>query len=112
MRTHTGAKPYKCNQCNYAAAWNVQLKDHVKVHGMINTVVCEMCNIVFKDMRTFKTHQSKEHPLETHQARQPMETHHEVRQSVEVQQVRQPMETLQVTQPLDNFQVRQSFINM
>lgn len=63
MRTHSGEKPYKCKQCNYAAAWNVQLKDHVKAHSLPNAVYCELCNILFKDIRALKTHETKEHGL-------------------------------------------------
>ena len=63
MRTHSGEKPYKCTQCNYAAAWNVQLKDHVKAHSLPNAVSCTECQIVFKDIRSLKTHETKEHGL-------------------------------------------------
>ena len=62
MRTHNGEKPYKCSQCKFAAAWNVQLKEHTKIHGMENTVVCEHCDIVFRNQKALRMHEKKDHP--------------------------------------------------
>ena len=33
IRSHTGEKPYKCSQCNYACKQASKLKRHMKVHG-------------------------------------------------------------------------------
>ena len=63
MRTHSGEKPYKCSECNYAAAWKVQLKDHMKAHSQPNAAICGECQILFKDIRALKTHETKEHGL-------------------------------------------------
>ena len=33
MKTHTGEKPNKCNQCDYASSQAGKLRRHLKMHG-------------------------------------------------------------------------------
>ena len=61
MRTHNGVKPFRCDQCPYAVAWNVQLKTHRKVHSLVTAVTCTSCGVVFKDTKTLSKHEQKEH---------------------------------------------------
>ncbi|KAH3697504.1 hypothetical protein DPMN_085006 [Dreissena polymorpha] len=47
--------------CSYAAAWNVQLKEHIKAHSMSTAVACRECGVVLKNTHTLSIHEKKEH---------------------------------------------------
>ena len=33
MKTHSGEKPKKCNQCDFASSWEGNLRTHLKMHS-------------------------------------------------------------------------------
>ncbi|XP_037042787.1 zinc finger protein 813-like [Bradysia coprophila] len=46
-RVHTGKKPYKCTQCDYASAQAINLCRHERIHSE-NEFKCDICNRTFR----------------------------------------------------------------
>ena len=44
MLTHTGVKPHKCKQCDYASNQAANLKVHIETHRMMKSYKCNQCN--------------------------------------------------------------------
>ena len=56
MRTHTGEKPFKCKECNFA--WTVAsiLKTHVRTHTGEKRFKCSKCDLAFAQADNLKQH--------------------------------------------------------
>ena len=48
MQGHTGKRPFKCVQCNFASAQSSYLKTHMRTHMMERPFKCNQCEIAYK----------------------------------------------------------------
>ncbi|KAI1691024.1 zinc-finger double domain-containing protein [Ditylenchus destructor] len=56
MRTHTGEKPFKCNRCSYACAQSGPLKLHMRTHTGEKTYKCDQCTYASGDGSHLRRH--------------------------------------------------------
>ena len=57
MATHTGEKPYHCNECNKSYSSIVQLNSHKKdVHLGIRPFECQQCDKYFVSQSKLNNH--------------------------------------------------------
>ncbi|CAL4142205.1 unnamed protein product, partial [Meganyctiphanes norvegica] len=47
QRRHTGAKPFRCSQCDKAFSTNGHLKTHQRTHTGVKPFQCSQCNKAF-----------------------------------------------------------------
>ena len=63
LKTHSGEKPNKCNQCDYASSETSKLMTHLKTHSGEKSNKCNQCDyatIYASDLRRhLKTHLRK-----------------------------------------------------
>ncbi|KAL0169573.1 hypothetical protein M9458_034169, partial [Cirrhinus mrigala] len=57
MKTHSGEKPYKCPQCNYASAHFDNLKRHHRVHTGEKPYKCRVCDYACGNLANLKRHE-------------------------------------------------------
>ncbi|XP_052745767.1 oocyte zinc finger protein XlCOF6 isoform X2 [Bicyclus anynana] len=65
MKTHTGAKPFSCEICNYKCARKHHLLDHMKTHTGEKPFCCEICNY-----KSARKHHLLDH-MKTHTGEKP-----------------------------------------
>ena len=66
MKTHTGKKPNKCNQCDYASYEAVGLRNHLsKIHGGEKTKKGSKCDYVSSEASHFEMHFTKVEEMHT-----------------------------------------------
>ena len=56
LKTHSGEKSNKCNQCDYASYWAGDLKTHRKMHNGENSNKCNQCDYVSFQAGNLRTH--------------------------------------------------------
>ena len=56
MKTHSGEKPNKCNQCDYASSDASNLRTHLKTHSGERSNKCNQCNYASSQAGHLRTH--------------------------------------------------------
>ena len=54
--THSGGKPYKCDQCKYSSKTAQNLKTHKLTHSGEKPCACDQCKYSSKAAQNLKTH--------------------------------------------------------
>ena len=67
MPKHTGEKPFACNQCNYSCSRSNSLKRHMLSHTGEKPFACKQCNYSCKQLIHLKKHMRKHSTKKMHE---------------------------------------------
>ena len=56
LKTHSGEKSYKCNQCDFASIEAHNLRNHLKAHSGEKSNKCNQCEFASSQAGNLKTH--------------------------------------------------------
>ena len=56
LKTHSGEKSYKCNQCNFVCSLPSSLRQHLKIHGGEKSNKCNQCDFASFQEGNLRTH--------------------------------------------------------
>ena len=61
IRSHTGERPYKCDQCEYAAVTSGNLKEHYRTHTGEKPFKCPHCDYACRARGNLNNHIKNRH---------------------------------------------------
>ena len=70
MMVHSGVKPYKCLQCEYAASSKTHLRAHTRVHTGEKPFKCKECNFASNQVSNLSTHMKMHSGEKSHKCNQ------------------------------------------
>ena len=56
LKTHSGEKNHKCKQCDYASVQTADLRKHLKTHSGVKSYSCNQCDYAFIQESNFRRH--------------------------------------------------------
>ena len=56
LKTHTGERPNKCNQCDFASSHARALRTHLKIHSGEKSNKCNQCDYASSTAGNLRTH--------------------------------------------------------
>ena len=75
MCRHTGKRPFKCDECDYAVIWRANLIKHKRVkHSKVTNQEqshkCDVCGAEFSSLSELTLHKTQQHNTAAHESYQ------------------------------------------